>query len=472
MTQPGSTKRVATVYLLLAGLQRGVSFLILPLITRAMTPAEYGAASILAASALLLVAVFAPVELMVFRAAARDEDGPELIRAIGIYCYAFLPTALVVAAALLATIAPGFLGISGRIWAIELLAIGFLPAATSFALPWARANQDLRRFSSLALTSVVITAASKLVFVVLLRLGVLGWALSDLFSAVSTAALAIALVRLPRVTVKRQHAMEVLSFCVPLIPHRASFWALSSLSRPALATVSTLTQVGLLSFGVNIASVAYLILTEVNQAVQPHYARERLPAPTSETREIVRWQIILALCVPALFGAGLALLGPIIFPAPYWPSFFLTGVLLCGQTFAGLYAIVMNYLVLTAGLPRLSPIASTSGAAIIVIGIFKFGGPFGALGVAYATAAGFAAMAAVAFALSRVFKVPINWDSWRTSIPDVAIGLTGAACSIAALAYPVASTQATALSAGAVSIFTILVGLRLYQRRRTVQREA
>jgi hypothetical protein len=44
---------------LLAGLQRGVSLLILPFITHAMSPVEFGAASMLTAASLLLTAVVA-----------------------------------------------------------------------------------------------------------------------------------------------------------------------------------------------------------------------------------------------------------------------------------------------------------------------------------------------------------------------------------------------------------------------------
>lgn len=443
MTQSGSTKRVAAVYLLLAGLQRGVSFLILPFITHALSPAEYGAASILTYSTLLLLAVFAPVELLVFRAAARgDEDGPSLIRATGIYCFAILPIIVGTAAVGAALFVPELFGLDGRIWAIELLAVGFLPAATSFALPYFRARHDLRRFATLALASVSTTAVSKILFVVVWKHGVLGWAVSDLVSAVISAIFAIALVRLPRVSVNASHVRAAFQFCAPLIPHRASFWALTSLSRPALAAVSTLAQVGLLSFGLSLASVAYTILTEINQAVQPHFARETLPAPTSETRGAVKWQFVLAFTVPAVIGASMAATGPWIFPEPYWPSFALTGILLCGQAFLGFYAILMNYLVLTAGHSRVGAIASVPGAVVILIGILTLGGPLGARGVAFATSGGFLIMAVVALILTNTLKLEIHWRAWNSHRLEITLGLASIMCSVTALLLPVRSPTA------------------------------
>ena len=185
MARFGTTGRVVTTYLVLAGLQRGASLLILPFISHAMSPAQYGAASTLTASALLLVAVLAaPLQQLVFRATARGgKDADALIRAAGTYCYFSLPVAFAVISAGVALFVPELIGLSGAILGIELLAVGLQPAASSFALPITRARQDLRKFALLALTSVVVTAASKLILVVVWQLGVLGWAVSDLISA-------------------------------------------------------------------------------------------------------------------------------------------------------------------------------------------------------------------------------------------------------------------------------------------------
>ncbi len=115
----------------------------------------------------------------------------------------------------------------------------------------------------------------------------------------------------------------------------------------------------------------------------------------------MRWQRIVAVTVPQLVGAGLAITGHWIFAEPYWPSFALTGILLRGQVAYGLYRIPMNYLVQAAGLPKFSALAPMSGALVVLVGIFAFGNRFGALGVVYATILGFVLMAAVALLLTQ-----------------------------------------------------------------------
>lgn len=440
----GTTRRAAAIYILLAGLQRGVSLLILPFITHAMSPAEYGAASMLTAASLLVTAVIAaPLVQLIIRSAARgEEDGPALLRVAGTYCYLVLPCAVALVAAVVALVVPEVLGVPGFIWGIELLAIGFQPAASTFAMWTAQAREDLARFVWLSSTSVLVTAASKLLLVVGLQLGVLGWVISDLVSAVASAALAMALVRLPRTRVDSNQIRYAMKFTLPLVPHTASLWALISLSRPAMAAVSSLDQVGLLSFGLTLASMAGLILAEFNRAVLPRYSRETFPAPTRETLAPVGWQLITSFVVPAVIGCGVAVAGRWIFAEAYWPAFFLTGMLLIGQAAYGLYLIPMNYLTQTAGLPKYSALASGAGATLILVSILVLGHQYGAVGVAYATAAGYLTMAAVAIILTHVFKLDIAWSSWLAYWPEALLAGAALTFSVAALASPVGTSLA------------------------------
>lgn len=447
MSRFGATKRAAATYIVLAGAQRGVSLLILPFITHVMSPTDYGAASTLTASALLLTATIAtPLTQLIIRAAARDdEDGPALLRVAGTYCYVIVPVAMALVAALFAVFGPQFLGVSAEIWAIEILAIGFQPAATVFALWVAQGRQELRRFIWLSTTSIFVLAVTKMVFVVWLKLGVLGWVVSDLASAVLAAIVAMLLVRLPRATVSRQHVRHALSFALPLIPHSVSFWALVFLSRPAMASVSTLEQVGLFSFGLNLAQLAGLVLTEMNRGVLVRYSRESFPAPTHETFGPVRWQLVAAFAVPAVVGCGVAVTGRWILAEPYWQSFPLTGVLLVGQAAFGLYLIPMNYLTQTAGLPRYSVFASGAGAALVFFFTFAFGHR-GAIAVAYVTVAGFLLMAVAALVLARANKLNVSWKSWLRNSPEICLAALSLACSVAALQLAAASTASWILA--------------------------
>jgi len=453
--------------MLLASLQRGISFVILPFVSHAMSPDEFGAASTLTATALFVTAVVGtPLIQLIIRAAARgEEDGPALLRLMGTYCYFLLPITVALVAAAVALFMPPVLGVSGPIWAIELLAIGLQPAASVYALWVSQAREDLVRFAWLSSTSIVATAASKLLLVVLLELGVLGWVLSDLISAILSAVLALMLVRLPRAQVTREHLRSVLKFTLPLVPHTASLWAVTSLSRPAMAAVSSLDQVGLLAFGTNLAMIAGLVMAETNRAVLPRYSREVFPAPTHETLMPVRWQLVTAFVVPAIIGVGIALIGPLIFADAYWPSFALTGILLISQAAYGIYLIPMNFLTQSAGLPKYSPLASGAGAALILVLILLLGHRYGALGVAYITLAGYATMAFLAMILVVITKLDIAWNSWLRDWPAVFLGVVALAAGVFALSAPVGSSVVLTWAVVAL-IFSLGAGV-LAARRST-----
>jgi O-antigen/teichoic acid export membrane protein len=432
-----------------------------------MSPSEYGAASMLTVSALVLVAVMAsPLDALVFHTLPRGgEEAPARLRVTGLYCYFVLPISGALVAAGFTLFVPEFLGVAGWVWALEILAVGSQPAMTVFALPMVQAGQDLRKFVWLAATSILTLAISKMLLVVVWQLGVLGWVVSDLISAVISGILAVVLVRPPRARVTADVVKAVARFAVPLIPHKASSWAISSLSRPALAIVSSLAQVGLLSLGLNIASTVTLVITEINRSVQPRYSRETFPAPTHRTFGPVKWQFILSLAVPAAVGAGLALIGQWVFAEPYWPSFALTGVLLVGQAAFGVYPIVTNYLVLTAGVPKYTAFATGAGALIIFGSIFVFGQRYGAAGVAFATATGYIVMAAVAVLLTRLVKLDIAWRAWAVCWPEMTLGAVALGCSVGALASSVGSAASRSLAA--TSVVLLICVAALVRRRQS-----
>ena len=457
--------RAATTYLVLGGLQRGIALILLVPLSFALAPAEFGAATLLTTTALLLTTLLAsPVEQLVFRSVARGggRSASEL-RVIRAYCIWVLPLVFALLAFGVAFI-PEILGVNGSLWAIEILAVGLIPIVSTLALPMARARQDLARFAIVSGVNIVALAGSKLWLVVAAEWGVLGWVVSDLIAAVVTAIVAVACSRVPRAGVTRGDVGTVVGFSLPLVPHRAAFWALASASRPAMAAVGTMADVGYLSFGLSLASIASLILAELNNALLPHYSRERLPAPTNETEAVVRVQLLAAFIAPAMVGAGIGLFGTVFFGAAYWSAFSVAAILLVGQAAYGVYLIPMNYMVQTAGRPRFSAIASVSGAAVILGGIVVAGASIGVNGVAWLTVLGFGLMAILAFTLVSTQRIAIHWREFIGTWPTPVGGVLALTCGVLAASAAPASTAGITLS-----ILTIVtVGFTAWLTRRSI----
>jgi O-antigen/teichoic acid export membrane protein len=401
----------AAVYIGFAILQRGISILLLPFVTRAMPPAEYGAVSVIVAIGLLASAVFGgPVEMGVFRWTARSGDQhPALLRIARIHLFVVVPligTGIALALYLVQSVA---FGASTTLIGLEILALCLGAAFTYFTLPLVRASDRVGVFALLASINIVVLVASKVTLVIVLSRGVEGWVTSDLIAGASSFVVAIFVSKIDRPRVGRSDVGSFLRFCLPLTPHRISFWALSSLSRPMAALTLTLSAVGVFSLALNLAAVASLVLGELNRAVLIEYSRESFPAPTHRTSTVIVAQVVAALVVPAAIGVGIAVAHPWLLGSEYESALPLVAILLLGQFAYGVYLVPMNFLVQTAGYAGLSWIASTVGASAIFLLLLVLPDSAGTRAVSWVNMLGYVLMMALSFGLVIKHRLVVRW---------------------------------------------------------------
>jgi hypothetical protein len=255
--------------------------------------------------------------------------------------------------------------------------------------------------------------------------GPLGWVTADLCCGVVAWALVAMLTRhdAARLGTPEPSDLTVRSFartCADLVPHRLSFWALTTLSRPALALVASSRDVGLYSLALNLANVSMMLLAEFNRSVLIEYSREEFPAPTS-TRPLAQAQVVLALLVPGLLALGISAFGVRVIGSDYHASIPLSGVLLVGQAFYGLYLIPANYLSQTAGIfKRLSQTSVVGGVVTFAI-ILVAGASWNMLPVSLGSVFGFATMLCLAMLLLRRSQLTVYYRQiippWRLTVP-------------------------------------------------------
>ncbi|MBT2248088.1 oligosaccharide flippase family protein [Arthrobacter sp. BHU FT2] len=418
-----SLRRSALVYVTFGFLQRGLSLLLLPFVTRVMTPGDYGAVSVVVAGGSLFGVVFgSALESAVFRWSVRSNKlSNSVLQLAAFYLYLVLPIVALATACVLVALDTEILSISSLIWSLEILACGLMPAVSFLALPMIRAVHDLKRFVLVSSVSIFSLISTKILLVLIFPLGLPGWVLSDFLAAVISFVVSAFLVNIPAGGDARRGIRKLLGFSLPLVPHRVAFWALSSLSRPAMAVVLPLSQVGLFSLGLNFAGVASLILVEINRALLPQYSKETFPAPTKDTRRIARIQIAAALSVPILVGAGVAFASPLLISSDFIEALPIVAILLVAQTMYGLYLIPANYTVQSAGHTKTNWYPSVAGAVFIFLTILLFGDDVGTMGVSFFTIAGYLVMASGATIITKRISLDIAWR--RLGLPHVFIGL-------------------------------------------------
>ncbi|OZD63131.1 lipopolysaccharide biosynthesis protein [Rhodococcus sp. 06-1460-1B] len=444
----------AAVYTAMALTQRSVALLLLPFVTHVMSPSEYGLVSVVTVTSLLFSTIFgSAVENAVFRWSVRRVDqSAALVWLCQMYLYVLLPVLGFVIAAIGFIVDIQLLGISTSVWGMSVLAAFLLSSSSFYALPIIRSADRLLAFVFLVGATVVVNVAFKIVFVIMGQLGVQGWVYSELLSGSVAFLLSLALVRRPRVMCPGSFK-SLLLFSLPLLPHRVAFWALSGLSRPLLLLFVSASVVGIYSLALNLVMVASLVLAEINKSVLAEYSGESSDPPTDKTARVVQSQFVAAFLVPYFLGLGVFVAFDLIFPAIYSDAQWMIGSMLFGQAAYGIYLVPVNYVVQTSGVTVWSWIPSTVGAAIVFGGIALFAGDHGVSSAIWASVAGYALMAILAFLVLLLSPSNVRWGKL------LSLSLPTLPCLVALVLVCAALTSSgvDALVLAAASLLCVLV---------------
>jgi O-antigen/teichoic acid export membrane protein len=419
------------VYAAATGLQRAVTFLLLPLYTRVLAPAEYGrlaiALSIFAVASFLLEF---GLELAIYRNLFQLADNPEKRERFIQSVWSFLLVAPSIAAAVFALLIVPILGLHGVITipqlGLSLLAAAISASATTVPFTIFRSEQRLREFLMLVAISTVCSTVLTLVLVVLLHEGPNGWLLALVVSYSLTLIVAVR-----KVPYKRPRpydgklVKQALRLSLPVIPHFTAMWALQLADRLLLAALTTIGAVGIYSLGSNLAMPMALLVIGFNQGFMPSYARAGTTAnPSSELAPLIVVQvaIVAILCV-----SGCLLAPPIVHIATdvrYGKAADLVGWIILGYAFLGLYSIPMNGVTLAAGKTKRIYLISIPAAAANLALIAIFVPSFGIEAAAIASAAGYAVLLAGVALYAKLAGGALRYP-WRHIITTLGVALVG-----------------------------------------------
>lgn len=401
MPSPGIRIRSASsTYVAVALVQRGLNILILPLMTRALGPDDFGTCAVLVAGSLLFTVILgSAIENAVFRWGAEDHaDSSAVLWASRMYALVLVPVAGVLGAGLFFGGQVDLLGVSAEFWAVELLAVSTASAFSYFALPLLRSRERLRLFVCASLASIVTVVGLKLGLVVAMDLGVRGWVLADLGGGLVGFGMTLLLTRSKKVGLAGSGVRTVLAYSLPLIPHRTAFWAMSFLDRPLLAALAPMTVVGVYSLAASLSAVGVMVIGEFNRGLLLSYARSRWPAAADrDLVRVLRVQLMVLLWVPLFLSLGIALTHPLLLGPGFAGALLIVACLIPTQVFYGLYLFPTNLAVQTLGQTDRAWRSSACGAVVLGTLVVALSREWGGVGVAIASSISYAVMAAVAF---------------------------------------------------------------------------
>jgi len=363
----------ALVYTISNAFGAGVPILLLPLLTRVLTPAEYGVVGMFGVAVAVLAAFTGLSSLGAINVRYFAPERFDLRRYVA-SCLAILlasSAAALLFAWLLLPWLEAWIHVPGR-WI--LVAVGV--AAAQFVVQvqlvlWQSAQRPWSYFG-LRAGQATFDATFSLMFVV-----ALGLAWQGRLGSIALAAglsVVVALVLLGRGgwlshRPRRDHVVDALRFGVPLIPHTIGSMLVLMADRVLISNVLDVASAGIYLVAMQLGMVLGLLTDAANKAFAPWLMGSLNQSDAARNRRIVRFTYFCfaGLAVVALLFAWIApwLLSWLVGPK-YHAAGPVMGYIAMGFAFGGMYYMVTNY-VFFAG--------RTAGLALITFaaGLFNVG---------------------------------------------------------------------------------------------------
>ena len=416
----------AASYTIAGLLGKGMGFLMLPLYTRALTPADYGrltlVTSICAMASILLTFGFdSPFIRIYFEFSGKPEKQDALIQSL----WRFLLVSSSVGCILVGCAALAVLGTStaatlnGPDVLLGMMATGLGIAATGVTLPALRAGERFSAYLTIMAASAASAAVAAAILVLALRTGVLGALSAGIIANIVVLAIAFRIVPW-KTSLKTDRTLIVrsLRMGIPLVPHFASMQALVVADRLILVGLVSASSLGLFGLASNIALPAMVACQAITQATMPTYAQVGTGFSV-DGKGVLRNLVTMQIAAITFVTAATALLGPpligVLASKEFSGAAPLTGWIALGYGFLGLYGIPMNGATIGAGRTSRAWIATLTGAISNIALIFLLTPEIGIEGAAIASAGGYLVLLLAICLWAHARPNPVSYDVRRVT---------------------------------------------------------
>ena len=411
---------------------RGLALLMLPLYTRALSPADYGIIAVAATVTVILTLSFSlSLDAAVLRLSfeAKDEAGlRSLYGTILVFLLIF---------STLAAIVLDRAGMAGMLDIFE--SVPFDPylrltlwsayAAAFMAIPVAiyTMRQQAARAVSLTLGFSLVQVAMTVLFVVVLEQGAIGALRGTLVASIAVGIASVALTAwMSSLRLSRKILVQSLLLSLPLIPHSLSQWVLHLSDRVVIEPYVTETELGLYSLAYSAAGITLLFIFAFSKALGPVILRQLKDDRTASDVPRMGTYVLTVLVFVCL---AVALLGSpalrVATPPDYHGAIDLVPWIAFGLLGVAVYTLVSQgaWYAMRTGWIALGTI--TAGALNVGFNLLLVP-PFGVTAAALSTMLGFVSLAAIQGVIAHRFH-PIAWEYWRWTKLMVAAGVAFAA---------------------------------------------
>lgn len=360
-------------FLGVSSIQKALPLLILPFLTATLGSERYGQVAVLVSCfTLVSMTLGLGLESITYRFGKRTDSESKgfMIAAAALQRFAPIMVGLLAAFVIILTgVRIG--GTSAINVALELFAASVYCSAWQFPTSLARVRGNTRWYFFLAIAYSILLAASKLLFVLWLDLGVTGWAIADVtasfFLFLFTFRDFSPYLRDFRSNWRNVNLARPLALGSPLTVSAVSQWINGSLDRILVAAILGLSTAGQYALAAQVVAIGAVIVTELTKYVQPHLTVDS----SHEGREVLARVAPRHIFLVSLVCVVTAIVGAFLAPVVFGPSFsrvgYLSSIMAVPLVFNGLSYLGMEYLSITRGKTRSIAVISLVTAAVSVM---------------------------------------------------------------------------------------------------------
>jgi O-antigen/teichoic acid export membrane protein len=409
---------------------RVIALFLLPLYTRYLTPADYGAIETLLALAAVLVTVLRlGISSAFFRFYfdATDDGGrTTVVRTSFWFTMASATVGLAAGLLLAGPISQLLFDSDHRTGLVRAAFVGLWAQMNYEQLTSLfRVEERSVHFVLATLANLLITVAATVVLVVGFDQGALGVVVGN-FTGTLTVYAVLLLYRRYQLGLEfsRPLLREMNRFGIPLVPSALALWATNFSDRLFLVKLADVREVGVYSIGVRIASALVLLLTAFRTA-WPAFAYSI--QDDGEARRTYGFVLTYLIFLASWLALTLGLLSPWLVRLLTTPEFYSASRVVAPLAFAGV--AFAGYIVMAIGVGRarrtqFNWVVTGTGAAVNVALNLILIPPYGMMGAAVAMVAAFTTMfLGMTWNAQSVYRVPYQWRRVATAA-GTAVGLT------------------------------------------------
>lgn len=390
--------RNTLVYAISDGLNKAIPFLLLPFITRYLTPSDYGIVTnfnvyVQILSVFCYVSAVGSLPVQFFKL-----DKNDVCRYVSNMLFFNLISIL--ACSIIALLFSGYIesvfNISRLFQIYALIVVCFAGITNVNMLLW-RCEERPASFGIYQISQSAVNALTTVVFVIVMLLGWQGRVYSMMISTILFGFISIYIIVKKGYWVfklDKQYLKHILMFAWPIVPHALSFWFRSGVDKIMLTEMCSLHENGIYSVALSWGGAASMFLISYSNAYSPWLFKklavinkDRYGSAYEQHKvvKIVRYSLLYVLLFTVIFYFASAFLINLLYDSSYFDSLYYLPWVILEQFFYGGYLLFVSFIHYTMNTKILGAITFTF--SVFQIGLtYIFILWFGAIGVAVASA--------------------------------------------------------------------------------------